>query len=132
MQFDTENTPTITIAAYSLDGFTINNALHRSSILIGFDGQIQPWQIKNNQVTKNDLTALASLDYEIMLLGTGWKQHFPPITWMAPFAARNKPLEIMATPAACRTYNILVAEERRVLVALYLPQRPNQITSPFC
>jgi uncharacterized protein len=57
--------------------------------------------------------------YELVILGTGNLQFFPDNQWLAPFIARGLPLEIMSTPAACRTYNIVASEGRTVLAALW-------------
>jgi uncharacterized protein len=66
------------------------------------------------------LEALVPLDREVILLGTGAKLRFPPPAVMRPLAGRG--LEVMDVPAACRTYNILVAEGRKVAAALLLGQ----------
>ncbi len=62
-----------------------------------------------------------SLQPDIVLLGTGPKQFFPSRAIREAFAARRVGLEVMDLGAACRTYNILVQEERRVAAAL-LPE----------
>jgi uncharacterized protein len=55
---------------------------------------------------------------EILILGTGAKQRFPHPRLTAPLARSGIGLEVMSLQAACRTYNILVAEERKVAAAL--------------
>lgn len=55
---------------------------------------------------------------DIVVLGTGATQVFPPMRLYAALAARGVGLEVMDTGAACRTFNILVAEDRRVAAAL--------------
>ena len=55
---------------------------------------------------------------EIVLLGTGASQRFPRPAVVAPLTNANVGLEVMDTRAACRTYNILVAEGRSVTAAL--------------
>ena len=55
---------------------------------------------------------------EIVLLGTGATQRFPRPAVVAPLINANVGLEVMDTRAACRTYNILVAEGRSVTAAL--------------
>ena len=66
------------------------------------------------------LEELASSGAELVILGTGRRQKFPPAAWLAPFARERIGLEAMDTAAACRTYNILAGEGRRVLAALLL------------
>ncbi|MDR3055204.1 MAG: MTH938/NDUFAF3 family protein [Zoogloeaceae bacterium] len=72
-----------------------------------------------------DLTVLAekirALGADVALLGTGEKQHFPSPALQAALRAQGVTLEIMSTPAACRTYNLLAAEGRKALVALVEP-----------
>ena len=55
------------------------------------------------------------------MLSTGAGQRFPRAAWRAEFAARRIGLEIMEVGAACRTYNVLVGEERKVVGAILMP-----------
>jgi uncharacterized protein len=66
------------------------------------------------------LAVLFELTPELVLLGTGAVQRFAPAAVRAAFAARSLGLEAMQLGAACRTYNVLVQEERRVAAALFL------------
>ncbi len=61
-----------------------------------------------------------ALEPEIILLGSGTKQRFPDRTIMAALLGKRIGFEVMDTAAACRTFNILVAEDRRVVAALLL------------
>ncbi len=67
-----------------------------------------------------DFEALLELQPDILLLGTGTRQIFPPAACYAALLQRRIGIEIMDTAAACRTYNILAAEDRRVAAALLL------------
>jgi uncharacterized protein len=60
------------------------------------------------------------LQPEVLLLGTGAQQHFPHPRLYRQLIAARIGVECMDTPAACRTYNILVAEDRRVVAAILL------------
>jgi uncharacterized protein len=73
----------------------------------GFDG-----------LKADDFSALLRTSPEIVLLGTGAAQRFPHPAVTAPLMDANVGLEVMDTRAACRTYNILVAEGRSVTAAL--------------
>ena len=64
------------------------------------------------------LAAIKTHNPEIVLLGTGRRLRFPPAALTRSLAAARVGLEVMDTPAACRTYNILTGERRRVLAAL--------------
>jgi uncharacterized protein len=61
---------------------------------------------------------VAALAPELVLLGSGWRQRFPSISLIEPLLAGGIGVETMDTGAACRTFNILVAEGRRVAAAL--------------
>lgn len=66
----------------------------------------------------DDLGAAIELEPEIIIVGTGAGTVLPDVELMAALAERAIGLEIMTTPAACRTYNVLVHEQRRVVAAL--------------
>jgi uncharacterized protein len=72
-------------------------------------------------LVEQDFAALAGLDREVILLGTGSRQRFPRPELLRPLVAAGIGIEVMDVPAACRTYNILVAESRKVAAALLLP-----------
>jgi uncharacterized protein len=64
------------------------------------------------------LAALADLPCDVILLGTGARQRFPAPALLRPLVERGRGVEVMDTPAACRTYNVLAAEGRRPAAAL--------------
>ncbi len=64
---------------------------------------------------------LFALAPEVVVLSTGATQRFPRAALRAEFATRKIGMEVMEIGAACRTYNVLVGEERRVLAAVLLP-----------
>jgi len=66
------------------------------------------------------LAALAGLDREIILLGTGARLRFPRPEIMQALVQSGVGVEVMDVQAACRTYNVLLAEERRVAAALLI------------
>jgi uncharacterized protein len=71
-----------------------------------------------DDLSADDFTFLKELKVEIVLLGTGARQRFPHPRLTAALAQAGIGLEVMDVQAACRTYNILVAEERKVAAAL--------------
>lgn len=66
------------------------------------------------------LDAILDLQPELVLLATGERQQFPAPRLLAYLPSRGVGVEVMHTGAACRTYNVLVAEDRRVALALVL------------
>jgi uncharacterized protein len=80
------------------------------------------WEISHcGQLTEDSLGPVFALQPEIVLLGTGAVQVFPPPELMMCFHRRGIGIEVMTTAAACRTFNVLVADRRRVVAALLPP-----------
>jgi uncharacterized protein len=69
----------------------------------------------------DQLAPVFALAPEVVVLATGARQIFPRAALRADFATRKIGLEVMEIGAACRTYNVLVGEERKVLAAILLP-----------
>jgi uncharacterized protein len=74
-----------------------------------------------DEVTPESLAPLFALNPEVVVLATGTIQKFPRAALRAEFTTRRIGIEVMEIGAACRTYNVLVGEERRVLAAILLP-----------
>jgi uncharacterized protein len=72
------------------------------------------------ELTVSHLDPIFALNPEVVLLGTGVRQSFPSAAVREAFAARGIGLEAMDLGAACRTYNVLVQEERRVVALLFV------------
>ncbi len=66
------------------------------------------------------LAMLLELDPELVILGTGERQRFPAPALLAPLYAAGIGVEVMDSGAACRTYNILLGEGRRVAAGIIL------------
>jgi uncharacterized protein len=107
-----------TITAYGDDYVMVNGARRDSSVIVTAS-DVQPWSAADfDHLKEEDFAALADLGVEIVVLGTGPRQRFPHPRLTASLGQRRIGLEVMDSKAACRTYNILVAEERRVALAL--------------
>ena len=101
------------------DGFVLVNGQRHEANLIVLPEHLMPWSAKNfDALVEADFEALLELDLEILLLGTGMKQRFPHPRLTQALARKRVGVEAMDLRAACRTYNILMAEERRVAAAL--------------
>jgi uncharacterized protein len=95
-----------------------DHVLHRSCIVTP-DAVIADWRPADvSDLLDSDLEPLLATRPELVLLGTGATQRFPPVSIRGAFAKRGVALETMDLGAACRTFNILVQEERRVCAAL--------------
>ena len=109
-----------TITGYG-EGYVVVNGERRSSNVVVLPDRIEPWSVKGfEDLSADDFAFLGDLDVEIVLLGTGPRQRFPHPRLTAALAQSGIGLEVMDVQAACRTYNILVAEERKVAAALLL------------
>jgi len=97
----------------------INRARHEQNLVVLRDRLVTDWQPAGfDELKPEHFAMLAGLGAEIVLLGTGDKLRFPrPELTRALIEARIG-LEVMDIPAACRTYNFLAAEERKVAAAL--------------
>ena len=81
---------------------------------------IKDWQVTcPKDLQLSDLEPIIALAPEIIIVGTGMQLTFLNIGLTKTLAEKKIGLEIMDTPAACRTYNVLVHEGRRVAVALF-------------
>ena len=79
------------------------------------------WTVRDvSEVSINDFQRLADIEAEVIILGTGSSLVFPPQSLTLPLINKGIGLEIMDTPAACRTYNILAADGRKPLAGLIL------------
>ena len=106
------------ITAYGDDYVSVNGARRASNVIVTA-GEVRDWSAADfAHLSVDDFAALATLGVEIVLLGTGARQRFPHPRLTAPLGQAHIGLEVMDSKAACRTYNILVAEERRVALAL--------------
>jgi len=110
------------ITSYSEDSVSINDAVYRQSLVMTADSLLCPWQVKTlEQLCAELLAPIFDSKPAVVLLGTGPKQQFPEARIFALFGEKGIGLEVMDNGALCRTFNILVAEDRAVTAAILLP-----------
>ena len=124
MQF-TQHTPggINLIRRYGADYITIGQEQIRASCIVGATTLLRDWP--PHDVASLGIEHLAPLfegNPEVVVLSTGVQQQFPRAALRAEFATRKIGLEVMEVGAACRTFNVLLSEERRVLAAVLLPR----------
>ena len=101
------------------EGFVMVNGERHESNLIVMPERMLPWDAASfDSLTETDFQVFLELNPEILLLGTGPRQRFPHPRLTQALARKRIGIEVMDLQAACRTYNILMAEERRVAAAL--------------
>jgi uncharacterized protein len=107
-----------TFSGYGDDYVAVNGARRETSCIVLPD-RILDWNVAGfDALRAEDFQVFASLGVDIVLLGTGARQRFPHPRLTAALASDRIGVEVMDLQAACRTYNILVAEERKVAAAL--------------
>ena len=104
------------------DGYVqVGAKRYASSLVVSGERVIEDWPASSvDALSADHLAAIVGLAPEIVLLGTGAAFKFPNPALLAPLYKANIGVEVMDTPAACRTYNILLAEGRNVVAALIL------------
>ena len=122
MKFTLENNASgNVIRSYSGEELRIGEHSIRSSCIVMADALIANWPPATlDELQLNHLEPIFELRPELVLLGTGAHQRFAPAPIRLAFAEQRIGLEAMALGAACRTFNILVQEDRRVAAALFL------------
>ena len=109
------------VRAYTSQWLQIDEQRFTQSVIVSSMTEHPPraWSARHLQdLQAEELAELAASGADLVILGTGQRLRFPPASWLAPFASRRVGLESMDTAAACRTYNILASEGRKVLAAL--------------
>ena len=114
-QIDSQNAFT----AYGEGYVSVNAIRHTRNLLVLPDRLIPSWtEASFETLSVADFEFLASLDTEILLLGTGSQLRFPRPELLQPIMNLRKGLEVMDIQAACRTYNLLNSEGRKVAAGL--------------
>jgi len=97
----------------------VNRNRYQQNLVVLPDRLVTDWQPAGfDDLSEGDFAQLAELAPEIVLLGTGNRLRFPRPELARALAEARIGLEVMDIKAACRTYNILAAEERKVAAAL--------------
>jgi len=109
------------IRRYGADFITLGEEDIRASCIVSATMLQRDWPPHSiEDLTVEHLTPLFELAPEVVVLASGPRQKFPRAALRAEFATRRIGLEVMEIGAACRTYNVLVGEGRKVLAAILL------------
>lgn len=110
-----------TFTGYGAGYVSVNAQQHTAGILVLPEQPVLPWGLGGfAALAVPDFEAIAAHTPEIVLLGTGGRLQFPHPRLTQPLSGAGIGVEVMDTRAACRTYNILVAEGRKVAAALII------------
>lgn len=110
------------ISAYDENSVVINGSRFSQSLLLLPDSAHQFWEIHDfENLKKEDFLPVINAKPELLIIGTGVQQRFVAPKLMAELVAEKIGIEYMNNQAACRTFNLLLAEGRRVALALFMP-----------
>ncbi len=109
------------IRAYAPGRVTVGEEVLTRSAVVLPERILRDWPPRSFEELEADhLLGLSGLGVEVLLLGTGERLRFPDHRTVAALTARGIGVEVMDTAAACRTFNILAGEGRRVAAALII------------
>lgn len=122
MRFAQDSTSGINvIRAYGNGELRVNESVYRGAVILSAASVIAAENIHNlDELIALDVSRTLALEPELVLLGTGARQVFPNASYAAQFLKVGIGFEAMDTSAACRTFNVLVSEQRRVAALLLL------------
>lgn len=123
MKLQPDKSDVQTVSGYGPGWIAINGERFTHSLVISSLGQRMDWQCASfAALTAQHFARIAEFDAELVIFGSGETLRRPPPAWLAPILARRIGLETMDTRAACRTYNILSGEGRKVVAAFLLEE----------
>lgn len=111
------------INAYREGQVTINQRVFSRSLLVAPDRIVEWLPARFDDLTAEHFDAVLEMQPEVVVLGTGARLRWPAPQQLRGLLAAHIGLESMDTGAACRTYNILMSEGRRVVAALFMIER---------
>ena len=121
MKFQPDRSDAPTITGYGPGWIAVNAERLTHSVVLGANGERFDWECERfEDLSEAHFSRLAELDAEVVIFGSGDTGRFVSPRWLAPLMKRHIGLETMDTHAACRTYNVLAGEGRKVFAALLL------------
>jgi len=107
------------IARHGPEGVVVNGAEHTESVVVPWRGEVAAWHAQSfESLDSGHFARVAALKPELVIFGSGARLRFPAPALLRPLIDAGIGVETMDTAAACRTYNVLLAEGRSVVAAL--------------
>jgi uncharacterized protein len=101
----------------------VNEREITASFVIAPEALVEDWPVTDAKAMEpGDLAPLFALQPELILLGTGPRQVFPPALVMHACLSQGIGLEVMDNAAVARTYSVLAGEGRRVVAGFMFPR----------
>lgn len=121
MKLQPDRSDSLTINAHGPGWIAVNGQQYRQSVLISAQAELSLWDCRRfDDIQADHFAQLADSGPELVLFGSGQRLRFPHPSLLQSLIARRIGVETMDSLAACRTYNILAAEGRKVALALLL------------
>lgn len=109
------------IRSYAPGVVKINDTIYNSSVVLTPEEILADWPPSAfTDLASSHFDAIAARKPEVVILGTGTRLKFPSPAVLAPLTRAGVGVEVMDTAAACRTYNILASDGRKVVAALLM------------
>lgn len=109
------------VNAYAPGEIRIGQTIYRRSLIVNADIVLPDWRPQTfDAIDASDMEPILALEPEVVILGAGITARPPTSRFIPLFHRARIGIELMTTDAACRTYNILLAEGRNVTAALIL------------
>ena len=119
MKLQPDQSDVQSISGYGPGWIAVDGQRIEHSVLVGWSGLRVDWHCASfGHLTGEHFARQADIDAELVIFGSGDRIRFPKPAWLEPLMAKRIGLETMDTMAACRTYNILSGEGRKVVAAL--------------
>jgi uncharacterized protein len=100
-------------------GIRVAETWYSRALIVTPERLLDDWPPQSLPEIKTEhLRVVLELEPEVVLLGTGARQIFPKPEYLAAFHRRQLGVEVMSTQAACRTFNVLATDARKVVAAL--------------
>lgn len=106
------------ITSYGPGYVIVSGQIYHGSLVVGHDRLEATWPVTSIDMLAPEHLEGFSRNCDVLLLGTGKRQRFPDRRLLKPLLEKHVGVEVMDTSAACRTYNLLLAEGRAVVAAL--------------
>lgn len=113
------------IARHGPEGVAVNGVEHTESVIVPWQGDVASWHAATFEaLTPEHFARIAAMKPELVIFGSGARLRFPAPALLRPLIEAGVGIETMDTAAACRTYNVLLAESRSVVAALLFTAAP--------
>ena len=123
MKFQREATNEFAITGYTVSAISVGGVEYGHSLRVAHASAAALWTATTfAEITAATVADSVTVDAEIVLIGTGQRLRFPPPNALRPLRDARIGFEVMDTAAACRTYNVLLGEGRKVAALLLVEQ----------